>query len=126
MNNSPSPLNLRFELLIWKNALEYNRRELSIFESYLLNLEGKIRPQQMTDFMTQLHDYFHSVEKLLAEIAADSDAPTDTMGTHHRLTNWQPSKPECRYIREELFYFEQNYHQFRSHFCTFAAGLDAA
>lgn len=126
MNKSPSTTNLRFELLIWKNELEFNRRELAIFESYLLNLEGKILPQRLTELMSQLHDYLHSVDRLLGEIAADITNSANTIATDQRLTNWQPSKPECRYIREELFYFEQNYHQFRNHFCTFAAGMEAA
>ena len=126
MNNSPGPPNLRFEHLLWKNELEFNRRELAIFESYLLSLQGKILPQQLTELMSQLHDYLHSVDKLLEEIAADGAPAAHSFATDQRFISWQISKPGCRYIREEIFYFEQNYHQFKSQFCTFAAGLEAA
>ena len=126
MNNSPSPPNLRFELLLWKNELEFNRRELAIFESYLLNLEGKILPHRLSELMGQLHDYLQSVNKLLEEIAADSIHCTDKAALGTNRGSWQTTKQECRYIREEIFYFEQNYHQFRNQFCTFAAGLEAA
>lgn len=126
MKTASSPPNIKFEHLLWKNELEFNRRELAIFESHLLNLEGKILPQRLSELMSQLHDYVHSINKLLEEIAADSGTSASTIATNQALTNWQPNKPECRYIREELFYFEQNYHQFRNQFCTFAASLDAA
>ncbi len=128
MNKSPSPPNLRFELLLWKNELEFNRRELAIFESYLLNLEGKIFPHRLSELMSQLHDYLHLVNKLLEEISADNkdSAGIDAGGLDTKPGYWPNSKPECRYIREEIFYFEQNYHQFRNQFCAFAAGLEAA
>ena len=126
MKKATTPPNLKFEHLLWKNELEFNRRELAIFESYLLSLQGKILPQRLTELMGQLHDYLHSVDKLLREIAADSKELPDSIATDQRLTNWQNTQPECRYIREELFYFEQNYHQFRNTFCSFAAGLEAA
>lgn len=126
MNKSASPPNLKFEHLLWKNELEFNRRELAIFESYLLNLQGNILPERLSEMMGQLHDYLRAVNKLLEEIAADGNPTAHVMSTDQLLTNWQTAKPECRYIREEIFYFGQNYHQFRNQFCTFAAGLDAA
>ncbi len=126
MKTAASPPKSKFEHLLWKNELEFNRRELAIFESYLLNLKGQILPQRLTELMGQLHDYFHSVDKLLAEIAAEDVPAPETIATDQRLTNWQTGKSECSYIREELFYFEQNYHQFRNQFCSFAAGLEAA
>ncbi|WP_373512202.1 hypothetical protein [Persicitalea sp.] len=126
MKKADTSPNLQFERLLWKNELEFNRREIAIFESYLLSLQGQILPQTLTELMSQLHDYLRSVDKLLGEIAAASRCPTDNIASDRRLTNWQSSEPECHYIREELFYFEQNYHQFKNQFCSFAAGLEAA
>lgn len=126
MNKATSPPNPRFEHLLWKNELEFNRRELAIFESYLLNRQGKILPQRLTEMMSQLHDYVRSVNKLLEEISVESSTSADAVPANQPLTNWQVKRQECCYIREEKFYFEQNYHQFRNQFCTFAAGLEAA
>ncbi len=126
MNKSANPPNLKFEHLLWKNELEFNRRELAIFESYLLNLQGNILPQRLSELMSQLHDYLRSINKILAEITADGNTNAQAVAADQRFVNWQKNKPECSYIREEIFYFEQNYHEFRNQFCTFAAGLEAA
>lgn len=126
MNKSPKPPNLKFEHLLWKNELEFNRRELAIFESYLLNLRGNILPQRLSELMSQLHEYLRSINKILAEITADGNTHSQAVTADQRFVDWQKSKPECSYIREEIFYFEQNYHEFRNQFCTFAAGLEAA
>lgn len=113
-----------FESRLWRNELEYNRRELAIFESYLLNEGDRIQPYKLTNLMSQLHQHVQSVNKLLDEIR--SVTRITSLTTHAGLTgDYQPnnSKP---YIREEMFYFEQSYRQFKHSFRSFAEGLEVA
>ncbi|MPR32770.1 hypothetical protein [Salmonirosea aquatica] len=113
-----------FESMLWQNELEYNRRELAIFESYLLNKGACIQPYKLTDLMSQLHQYLQSVDKLLDEIRPE----TRVMPLAANGDISKGRKTECAqwHIREEMFYFEQSYRQFRHRFCSFAEGLEVA
>lgn len=115
--------NKNFEYLLWKNELEFNRRELAIFESHLLNLQRKIHPDRLTQFMTELYQYCHLVDKMLLEIAGVN---ADKLIAAQVETVDGNRSESCKYLREEIFYFEQSYRRFRNTFCSFAEGLEAA
>jgi len=46
MQKDATDPSMHFESMLWRNELEYNRRELAIFESYLLNKGGENTPLQ--------------------------------------------------------------------------------
>lgn len=122
-----------FESMLWKNELEYHRRELAIFESYLLNKGERIQPGKFSELMGQLHQYTRSVNKLLSELGADSRVmPLNPHMSHSASGEASDAAPsarpgsESKYLREEFFYFEQNYRQFKYRFCSFAEGLEVA
>lgn len=124
MKKDATDCGTHFESMLWRNELEYNRRELAIFESYLLNKGGRIQPYTLTNLMSQLHQHVQSVNKLLDEIRSVTRIASLTthagLEADHQSTNSQP------YIREEMFYFEQSYRQFKHSFRCFAEGLEVA
>lgn len=124
MKKEEADRGMHFENMLWRNELEFNRRELAIFESYLLNKGGRIQPYKLTDLMSQLHQYVQSVNKLLSEIRPE----TRIMPLTSYAGSAADHEPEHtqRYIREEMFYFEQSYRQFKHSFCSFAQGLEVA
>jgi hypothetical protein len=124
MKNDSPERNMHFESMLWRNELEYHLRELAIFESYLLNKEGRIQPYKLTALMSQLHQYVQSINKLLDEIRPVSKIMP--LATHAGISTVCESKGSQQYIREEIFYFEQSYRQFKHSFCSFAEGLEVA
>ena len=74
--------------------------------------------------MGQLHQYVQSVNKLLDEITPE--IRIRPLGANVSLSADCPPESAQRYIREEMFYFEQSYRQFRHSFCSFAEGLEVA
>lgn len=119
---APRQHNKKFEYLLWKNELEFNRRELAIFESHLLNLQRKIHPDRLSQVMTELYQYCHLVDKMLAQIAGDGSSKP--ISAQNGSTGGKSES--CKYLREEIFYFEQSYRRFRNTFCSLAEGLEAA
>lgn len=111
-----------FERQLWKNELEFNRRELAIFESFLLNMKREIHPDQLSRIMAELYQYCQLIDKMLSEIAEGNCEQVAEIERTKAIR-----KPEaCKYLREEIFYFEQGYSLFRNRFCSMAEGLEAA
>ena len=115
---------IHFETMLWQNELEYHRRELAIFESYLLNKGGRIQPYQLADLMGQLHEYMQSVNKMLEEIKPETRVLPLT--TQQKTTGNEGRESPNQHIREEIFYFGKSYRQFKHTFCSFAEGLEVA
>ena len=115
---------IHFEVMLWLNELEYHRRELAIFESYLLNKGGSIQPYLLTDLMGQLHQYMQSVNKMLEELRPETRVLPLTR--HHPSTGDRELGVPNQHIREEIFYFGKSYRQFKHTFCSFAEGLEVA
>lgn len=115
---------IHFEIMLWQNELEYHRRELAIFESYLLNKGERIQPYRLADLMGQLHEYMQSVNKMLEEIKPESKVLP--LSPHHPSSDSHGSKGPNQHIREEIFYFGKSYRQFKHTFCSFAEGLEVA
>lgn len=115
---------VHFEIMLWQNELEYHRRELAIFESYLLNKGKSIQPYQLTELMGQLHQYMQSVNKILEDLRPETKVLPLT--PHHQPTGGDELESPNRHIREEIFYFGKSYRQFKHTFCSFAEGLEVA
>lgn len=112
--------NMHFEHMLWQNELEFTRREIAIFERFLANKEGSISPERVNSMMSQLHHFMRLATKILDEITSNEKQlclDEKTCGD---------AKDDYRYLREEMFYFEQNYRQFKKEFRAFAAGLEYA
>lgn len=124
MESTSTHRSVHFETMLWQNELEYHRRELAIFESYLLNIGGRIRPYQLTQLMGQLHQFMQSVNKLLAEIRS-AEAEVLPLPAHPRSKGKENEVPR-HYIREEIFYFGKSYRQFKHTFCSFTESLEVA
>lgn len=118
-----------FEHLLWENELEYQRRELAIFESFLINNVAKIPTPQYQEHMSQLHDLLRNINKILADFKAKKKEKNSKMTTSNNSElgdkgNGHVKSEACaRYIREEKFYYEQNYRQFRKRFCSLVGAL---
>ncbi len=121
-----------FEHLLWQNELEYNRRELAIFESFLINNVARIPAPQYQDFMSQLHDFLRKINLILAEFSAEKKSIEERMALRPKSdlpgkSSQKGIAKECmRYLREEMFYYEQNYRGFRTRFCGLAGALEHA
>ncbi len=121
-----------FEYLLWQNELEYNRRELAIFESYLMNKGGVVSCEAYQEMMGKINDLLRIINKLLAEVSAQKKEASGEV-----RMDFEPRievkvdlpdipKRENPYFREEMFYYEQNYRAFRKRFCEFANSLEYA
>jgi len=124
MKKDPTNRSMHFENMLWQNELEYNRRELAIFESYLLNKGGRLQPYQLSDMMSKLHQYVQSVNKLLAEVKPE--ARIMPLDPNSGQSAGRENEKSNQYLREEMFYFEQSYRQFRHSFCSFAERMEVA
>ena len=124
MEKVPTYPRVHFEVMLWQNELEYHRRELAIFESYLLNKGESIQPYLLTELMGQLHQHMQSVNKMLADLRPETRVLPLT--SHHRPTENVKMESTNQHIREEIFYFGKSYRQFKRTFCSFAEGLEVA
>jgi hypothetical protein len=124
MKTDTTDRDTHLESMLWRNELECNRRELAIFESYLLNKGGRIQPHALARLMGQLHQHVQSVNKLLDEIRT-LNRRTSLTTQAELADDYQPHTHQP-YIREEMFYFEQSYRQFKHSFRSFAEGLEVA
>ena len=115
---------VHFEVMLWLNELEYHRRELAIFESYLLNKGASVQPYLLTELMGQLHQYMQSVNKMLEDLRPETKVLPLT--SHYKLTGEGELENPNPHIREEIFYFGKSYRQFKHAFCSFAEGLEVA
>jgi hypothetical protein len=112
--------NMHFEHMLWQNELEFNRRELAIFERFLVNREGIILRERLNGMISQLHHFVRLATKILDEITSNEKQMCLDKKTCGEVGE------DYRYLREEMFYYEQNYRQFKKEFRAFAAGLEYA
>lgn len=119
-----------FEYLLWQNELEYNRRELGIFESYLMNKGTAVQKDIYEELMGKINDLMRNINKLTAEINAQKKEYSGEvkMDFEPRIEVKMPfteaPKLSNPYFREQMFYYEQNYRAFRKRFCEFANSLE--
>lgn len=111
---------MHFEHMLWQNELEFTRRELAIFERFLANKEGAIPKERVNTMMSQVHHFIRLATKILDEITFNEKQLCLDKKTCGEVSE------DYRYLREEMFYFEQNYRQFKKEFRAFAAGLEFA
>lgn len=105
MKKDPINRGMPLERMLWKNELEFNRRELAIFESYLLNRGERIQSYQLTALMGQLYQYVQSVNKLLEEIGPKTGImPFAPQAEQTLCENVEESNP---HIREEIFFLSR-------------------
>ncbi|TDB65205.1 hypothetical protein [Arundinibacter roseus] len=114
--------NMHFEHMLWQNQLEFNRRELAIFERFLTQREEKILPHKRAELVGELHHFVRLVNNLLAEIS--SNEKLMCMEVRAEPVPKNELKEDFKYLREEMFYYDQNYRQFKKDFRSFAAALE--
>lgn len=121
-----------FEHLLWQNELEFNNRELAIFESFLIN-KGKCIPSHIyTEFMSQIYNLLRNSSKMLADLKTEKNVNSSQLvdlasnPSGNLVTETVRKKTDIPYMREEMFYFKQQYRQFRKQFCSFVGGLEIA
>ena len=114
---------MHFEHTLWQNLLEFAQNELPILEQFLESSDRSFSEKEKVEQLSKLHHFERLADKLMKSLMAHkSDLATEIQTNSIKDASL---RDDHKYLRDEMFIFEQNYGAFKRAFREFIAEATA-